>query len=72
MMTFFVIIGVLAAMIGSGFLVTGIRRGPDAEPRNMVMLMGGMMLTAFGIIIAGFSIVYSRTAPLDLNAGAAR
>ena len=30
------------------------------------------MLTAFGIIIAGFSIVYSRTAPLDFNSGAAR
>ena len=72
MMTAFVIIGVFAAIIGVGLLVTGIHRGPDAAPRNMAMLIGGMMLTAFGIIIAGFSIVYSLTAPFDLNAGAAQ
>jgi hypothetical protein len=28
------------------------------------------MLTAFGVIIAGFAIAYQRTAPLDLNAAA--
>ena len=72
MMTFFVVINVLAAFVGIGLLVTGIRRGPDAAPRNMVMLIGRMMLTAFGIIIASFSIVYSLTAPLDPNTGAAR
>jgi len=72
MMTAFVIIGIIAAIVGASFVVTGIRRGPDAAPRNMVMLIGGMMLTAFGIVIAGFAIVYSNTAPLDLNAGAAQ
>jgi hypothetical protein len=71
MMTIFVILGAIAALAGASFVVTGIRRGPDAAPRNMVMLIGGMMLTAFGIVIAGFAIVYSNTAPLDLNAGAA-
>lgn len=71
-MTAFMIIGVIAGLIGISLVVTGIRRGPDAAPRNMVMLIGGMMLTAFGIILAGFSIVYSNTAPLDLNSGAAR
>jgi hypothetical protein len=72
MMTLFVIVGIIAALAGAGFVFTGIRRGPDAAPRNMVMLIGGMMLAAFGIVIAGFAIVYSNTAPLDLNAGAAR
>jgi hypothetical protein len=33
-------------------------------------LIGGMMLAAFGIVIAGFALVYQRTAPLELNAGA--
>jgi hypothetical protein len=69
-MTAFVIVGIIAALAGASLVVTGIRRGPDAAPRNMVMLIGGMMLTAFGIVIAGFAIVYSNTAPLDLNAGA--
>ena len=72
MMSAFVIIGAIAALAGTGLVVTGIRRGPDAAPKNMVMLIGGMMLTAFGIILAGFSIVYSNTAPLDLNSGAAQ
>ena len=71
-MSAFIIIGVFAAIAGTSFVVTGVRRGPDASPKNMVMLMGGMMLAAFGIVIAGFSIVYSNTAPLDLNAGATR
>ena len=68
----FVVVGIFAALAGAALVLTGIRRGPDAAPKNMVMLIGGMMLAAFGIIIAGFAIVYSNTAPLDLNSGAAR
>jgi hypothetical protein len=68
----FTILGIVAALVGVTFVVTGIRRGPDVAPRNMVMLIGGMMMTAFGIVIAGFAIVYSSTAPLDLNASAAQ
>jgi hypothetical protein len=71
-MTVFIILGSIAALAGASLVITGIRRGPDAAPRNMVMLIGGMMLTAFGIVIAGFAIVYNNTAPLDLNAGAAQ
>ena len=71
-MTAFIVLGIIAALVGGSLVVTGIRRGPDAAPRNMVMLIGGMMLAAFGIVIAGFAIVYSNTAPLDLSAGAAR
>ncbi len=68
----FVTVGILAALAGTALVLTGIRRGPDAAPRNMAMLIGGMMLAAFGLVIAGFAIVYSNTAPLDLNSGAAR
>jgi hypothetical protein len=35
------------------------------------MLIGGMMLTAFGLILAGFAIAYERAAPLALNAAEA-
>ena len=72
MMIAFIIIGIIAAIVGTAFVVTGIRRGPNASPKNRVMLIGGMMLAAFGIVIAGFSIVYKTTPPLDLNAGAAQ
>ena len=72
MMTAFVILGVLAAMVGIALLVTAIRHQSEQQPRYAAMLIGGMMMTAFGIVIAGFAIAYQRTAPLDLNAGAAR
>lgn len=72
MMTAFIVVGIVAALAGATLVVTGIRRGPDAAPRNTVMLIGGMMLAAFGIVISGFAIVYSHTAPLDLNSSASK
>ena len=71
-MTGFVILGVLAALIGLAILVTAIRHQHEQRPRYAAMLIGGMMMTAFGIVIAGFAIAYQRAAPLDLNAGAAQ
>ena len=71
-MTGFVILTVIATLAGLILVLTGIRSGPDARPRNTAMLIGGMMLTAFGLVIGGFAIVYNHTAPLDLNAGAAQ
>lgn len=67
-----IVLGVIAALVGATLVVTGIRGGPDADPRNMAMLIGGMMLTAFGIVIAGFAIVYTSTAPLSPAAGSGR
>jgi drug/metabolite transporter (DMT)-like permease len=70
--TGFVVIGVIAAIVGLVLLVTAIRHQSEQRPRYAAMLIGGMMMTAFGIVIAGFSIVYQRTAPLDLNMGNGR
>jgi drug/metabolite transporter (DMT)-like permease len=67
-MTAFIILGVLAATAGVALLVAAIRHQNELRPRYAAMLIGGMMLTAFGVIIAGFAIAYQRTAPLDLNA----
>ena len=68
MMTGFVILGVLSAGIGLVLLVTAIRHQDERQPRYAAMLIGGMMMTAFGIILAGFAIAYQRAAPLNLNA----
>jgi hypothetical protein len=65
-MTLFVILGAIAFLAGLGTLVTALRRGRE-EPRNVAMLIGGMMLTAFGLVLAGFAIAYQTAAPLDLN-----
>ena len=71
-MTGFVIVGALAALIGLALLVTAIRHQKEQRPRYAAMLIGGMMMTAFGLVIAGFAIAYQRAAPLDLNSGGAR
>jgi hypothetical protein len=71
-MSIFVIIGAAALLAGLGLLVTGIRKHEAQQPRHVAMLIGGMMLTAFGLVLAGFAIAYENAAPLDLNAGAAR
>ena len=64
--------GAVAAIVGLVLLVTAIRHQGEQQPRYAAMLIGGMMLTAFGIVIAGFAIAYQRTAPLDLNTGTAQ
>jgi drug/metabolite transporter (DMT)-like permease len=71
MMTAFTVVGVLAAIAGLVMLVTAIRHQGEQRPRYAAMLIGGMMMTAFGIVIAGFAIAYQRAAPLDHNPGAA-
>ena len=71
-MTGFTILGAFAALIGLALLVTAIRHQSEQRPRYAAMLIGGMMMTAFGIVIAGFAIAYQRAAPLDLNMGGAR
>ena len=67
-MTFFIPAGAVILLCGLVLLVTGVRRHREQNPRHVAMLIGGMMMTAFGLIIAGFAIAYQGAAPLDLNA----
>ena len=71
-MTLFIVIGVIAALVGGTLTAIAIRHQGEQRPRYAAMLIGGMMMTAFGLVIAGFAIAYQRTAPLDLNTGTAR
>jgi len=73
-MTAFVVLGVIGAIAGLALLGIAIRnRGDGEDPRNNAMLIGGTMLTAFGVVIAGFAIAYNAVEPLDMStAGAAR
>jgi uncharacterized membrane protein len=72
MMIGFIIVGAIIALVGLSLLVTAIRHQHERQPRYAAMLIGGMMMTAFGIVIAGFAIAYQNAAPLDLNAGGAQ
>jgi uncharacterized membrane protein HdeD (DUF308 family) len=66
-------LGIVAALGGIAMVVLAIRnRGSGDDPKTNAMLIGGTMLTAFGVVIAGFVLAYAAAAPLDLNAGAAQ
>jgi uncharacterized membrane protein YozB (DUF420 family) len=67
-MTAFLVIGLIAAAAGLVILTTAIRHQSEQRPRYTAMLIGGTMLAAFGIVIAGFAIAWQRTGPLALNA----
>lgn len=69
-MTFFIFLGALALAGGLALLVTGIRKHREQHPKHVAMLIGGMMLTAFGLVLAGFAIAYENAPPLDLNEAA--
>jgi len=70
--TGFIVLGAIAVAIGLSLLVPAIRRHREQLPKHTAMLIGGMMLTAFGLVIAGFAIAYKNAPPLDLNTGGAR
>jgi uncharacterized membrane protein HdeD (DUF308 family) len=68
-MSLFVPVGIVAALAGVAMVVIAIRnRGDGEDPRTNALLIGGTMLTAFGLVIAGFAIVYQQSAPIALNA----
>jgi uncharacterized membrane protein HdeD (DUF308 family) len=71
-MTAFIPLGAVVLIAGLALLVTAIRKHRAQHPKHVAMLIGGMMLTAFGLILAGFAIAYQTAPPLDLNTGAGR
>ena len=70
-MTAFIVSGALIAIAGLAVLVTGLRT-PIDQPKRAAMMIGGMMIAAFGLIIGSFAVAWQAAAPLDLNAGAAK
>ena len=44
----------------------------DSEPAKHGLLIAGMMLAAFGLLLAGFAVGYSMVKPLDMNQSASQ
>ena len=63
----YVAIGAIAVAVGLVMLVRAIRGGPGENPKATAMLIAGMMITAFGLLMAGFAIGFALSEPLDLN-----
>ena len=59
--------GVVAMLGGLAMLVRAIRGRPGENPKATAMLIAGMMITAFGLLMAGFAIGFALSEPLDLN-----
>lgn len=65
----FVVLGGLAALVGAAMLVAALRRGRLAESRaSNGLLIAGMMIFAFGLILAGFAIAYTAAEPVGEGA----
>ncbi|WP_028969018.1 hypothetical protein [Sphingomonas sp. URHD0057] len=61
-MSAFILLGAVAIVIGIALLTPAIRRRGEGQPRHAAMLIGGMMLTAFGLFLAGFAIASQNAA----------
>ena len=61
----FVAIGAIALIGGLATLFTALRSHRANHPKDVAMLIGGMMVTAFGLLLAGFAIAYTVAEPLD-------
>ena len=51
----FVIVGVLAALAGLGMLIAALRGRPGTSRKSTGLLIAGMMILAFGLVIASIS-----------------
>ena len=60
----FVAIGAVALIGGLTLLFASLRHHRANHPTGVAMLIGGMMVTAFGLMLAGFAIAYTMAAPL--------
>ncbi len=63
----FVVVGSIAALIGLGMLVAALRGRVGESRKSTGLLIAGMMILAFGLILAGFAIAYATTDPYDFN-----
>ncbi|MFC7535940.1 hypothetical protein ACFQPG_01000 [Sphingomonas sp. GCM10030256] len=69
----FLVVGILAALVGAGMLVAALRGRPGESRKSTGLLIAGMMVLAFGLVLAGFAIAWTTTEPYDFstsNAGA--
>ena len=58
LLALFMIVGPIAILIGVAMMIIAIRNGGvGTVPKSTVMLMAGMMATAFGMVLTAFSFI---------------
>ena len=63
MNAWFIVLGALGVIAGLALLVPAIRHHREQSPKHVAMLIGGMMLTAFGLFLTGFAIAFNSMEP---------
>ena len=63
----FLVVGIIAALIGTGMLVAALRGSPGESKRSTGLMIAGMMALAFGLILGGFAVAFATTEPYDFN-----
>ena len=66
--TLFLIVGLIAMLVGISMMVIAIRGGVGQNPKSTAMLIAGMMATAFGLLLTAFAIGTSGPATLPQGA----
>jgi hypothetical protein len=51
-------VGAVSLLVGIGVMVAALRLGRES-PKGVAMLIAGMMVAAFGLLMAGFAISYA-------------
>ncbi|HET7709430.1 MAG TPA: hypothetical protein VFK50_07860 [Sphingomicrobium sp.] len=64
----FIALGAIALVGGLAVLGTAMRGRPGERPRHAAMLIGGMMVTAFGMLMIAFAISGASAQPLNYGA----
>jgi hypothetical protein len=52
----FLIVGPIAMLIGVAMMIVAIRGTPGTNPKSTILLIAGMMATAFGMLLTAFAI----------------
>ena len=65
----FIVGGGIAILIGLVMLATSLKNRGGDQRKHTALLISGMMVFAFGLILAGFAIAYATTDPYDFNEG---
>ena len=58
----FLVIGVIAFLIGIAMMAAAVRGRPGESPKSTALLIAGMMATAFGMLMTGFAFAVSAAA----------
>lgn len=66
----FIAAGAAFMLIGAAMLAIALRRRNTDPKSHTAFLISGMMVFAFGLILAGFAIAYATAEPYDLGEGA--